>query len=198
MTSLRKKVSVFVLFFSFLLVSTNLLEAKTYTITPENTQVTFQVNYLGVVGLLGKIDKFKGSINWDEDEKKITAFDGKVESNSINTQNPKYAKRLASESMLNSDKNKTIVLKTMSINERDGVFYANGLLHFRGVSNLVKIPVTVVKQKKSKNPKEDYLVFSSKFDINVNNWNIKVDEALYSPTVNISIRGKAVYESWFF
>lgn len=194
----RKKGLSLLAVFSLLVLSSYNLEAKTFTITPENTQVTFQVNYLGLVGLTGRIDKFKGSISWDEDEQKVTAFDGKVEANSINTQNPKYAQRIASDAILNSEKNKTIVLKTMSINEKDGVFYANGLLHFHGISNLVKIPVTVVKRKKSKNPKEDYLVFSSKFDINVNNWKIKVDEAMYSPTVNISIRGKAVNDSWFF
>lgn len=198
MNYLQKMLTLNLVAFFFTVILFTPLQAKNYTIEPSNTQVTFQVNYLGVIGLLGKVETFKGNIDWDEDTQKLKKLEGKAEANSINAQNPKYSNRIESQKMLNTEKNKKIVLKSLSVTEKDGLFYAKGFLHFRGTSKEITVPVKVVKVAKSKNPKEDYLVFSSKFDINVKNWNIRVDEAIYSPTVNVSISGKAMNESWFF
>jgi polyisoprenoid-binding protein YceI len=190
-----KRITLFTLLATFIFPLS--IFAKGYDITPETTQLTFQVNYLGMIGIVGRFDKFSGNLDWDEEAKEVSRFEGKVESNSVNTSNPDYNKKITDPSILNADKNKNLVLKTLGVDKKNGRYYVNGILHFHGVSNQVLIPLQIVKTGHKNKPKEDYVIFSGKFDINVKKWSVVIDESIYSPTVNVSIQGRAVRHPFF-
>lgn len=65
------------------------LFAGTYNLDKSHSSVGFKVKHMMISNVKGTFDNFKGSFEYDEKTKKLTALTGTIDAASINTANKK-------------------------------------------------------------------------------------------------------------
>ena len=125
-------------------VASGVLFADTYTIDPSHSEVGFSIKHLGVSNVRGEFSDFEGIFEWDGDKKLDDAsLNGKIQVNSIDTQNEKRDGHLKGADFFESETFPEITFKSKKVYKKFRQHYIEGELTLHGVSKVVKIPVTV-------------------------------------------------------
>ena len=90
------------------ILSLEMLNAATYNVDKDHSDVTFKVKHMMVSNVRGSFDTFSGTFEYDEKTKKILSLKGKVEVGSINTKNVKRDGHLKSSDLFDVSKYPTI------------------------------------------------------------------------------------------
>lgn len=115
------------------LLTAGALYAGTYNVDRSHSNVGFKVKHLMISNVTGNFDKFTGVIEFDEKSNTVTALSGKIEANSINTENEKRDKHLRSPDFFDAAKYPNVTFKLDTIKDDK----AYGTLTMRGVSKTV-------------------------------------------------------------
>lgn len=100
-----------------LLITTMLIFAKTYIVSPKESKISFNIKKLGWINVDGEFTKFEGVV--DATKKKLETIYGKIDSASVLTDSDKRDKELkAFESMLWVMKHPEIFFETISIDNK--------------------------------------------------------------------------------
>ncbi|RXJ98983.1 hypothetical protein CRV02_12360 [Arcobacter sp. CECT 8989] len=111
------------------------LFAGTYNVDTSHSGVNFKVKHLMISNVSGKFDKFSGTFKYDEETNTLKALSGKVEVNSINTENEKRDGHLKSADFFDAANHPTL---TFELDKVKGDT-AYGVLTMRGVSKKVEL-----------------------------------------------------------
>lgn len=110
------------------------LYAGTFNIDKSHSNVGFKVKHLMITNVVGKFDKFSGTIEYDETTKTLKSISGKVEVDSINTENEKRDNHLKEDDFLAAKKFPYITFESSKV-EGDKVI---GKFTLRGVTKEVE------------------------------------------------------------
>ncbi len=91
------------------------LFAGTFNVDPVHSNVAFKVKHMMISNVTGEFDTFSGSFQYDEKTKKLTSLNGKVDVNSINTDNVKRDGHLKSADFFDASKFPNITYKISKI-----------------------------------------------------------------------------------
>jgi polyisoprenoid-binding protein YceI len=113
--------------------------ADSYTIDPNHTLPTFEVNHLGFTTQRGRFDKTEGKIRLDK-ERKTGAVDWTIDADSIDMGQAKWNDHLKSADFFNAAQYPTISFKSDKL-----VFQGNAPVSAEGVLTLLGVakPLTV-------------------------------------------------------
>ncbi|MCV6608634.1 MAG: YceI family protein [Campylobacterales bacterium] len=113
------------------------LHATTYKVDKSHSSVGFKIKHMMISNVRGTFDKFNGSVEFDEKKKAITAINGTVTVDSINTGNGRRDGHLKADDMFDVKKYPTIKFKATKI--KNGKAY--GKFTMRGVTKDVVFDV---------------------------------------------------------
>ncbi len=111
------------------------LFATSYIVDKAHTNVGFKVKHLMISNVKGSFGDFKGTFEYDEKTKKLTALQGVIQVNSINTANAKRDAHLKEEEIFDAKKYPTITFKMTKI-DGDDVY---GDFTLKGVTKNIKL-----------------------------------------------------------
>lgn len=117
------------------LLATGALYASNYNIDKSHSNVGFKVKHMMISSVTGKFDKFTGTIEYDEKTKTLKKLTGKIDVNSINTDNKKRDDHLRDPDFFNAKKYPEITFKLTKVKGDE----AYGKLTMRGVTKDVKL-----------------------------------------------------------
>jgi len=117
------------------ILSSTTLFAGTYSIDTVHSNVGFKVKHMMISNVIGKFDKFKGSLEYDEKTNTLKKLSGIIQVDSINTANQKRDAHLKSVELFNVDKYPEITF----VLENSDSDYAYGKLTMHGVTKDVKL-----------------------------------------------------------
>lgn len=116
-----------------IILATGALYAGTFNIDKAHSNVAFKVKHMMISNVTGEFDTFFGSFFYDEKTKKVTSLSGKVDVNSINTDNEKRDKHLKSADFFDANKFPNITYKiTKIVNDE-----AHGEITIHGITKKV-------------------------------------------------------------
>lgn len=119
------------------ILSLGMLNAATYNVDKDHSDVTFKVKHMMVSNVRGSFDTFSGTFEYDEKTKKILSLKGKVEVGSINTKNVKRDGHLKSSDFFDVSKYPTINYVFTKI--KGDVAYGKLTLH--GITKEIRMEV---------------------------------------------------------
>lgn len=111
------------------------LFAASYTVDKAHTSIGFKVRHMMISNVKGSFSDFKGTFEYDEKSKKLTALHGVIQVDSIDTANEKRDKHLREEEIFNAPKYPTITFK-MTKMVGDDIY---GDFTLRGVTKNIKL-----------------------------------------------------------
>jgi len=117
------------------ILSAGALYAGTYNVDASHSNVGFKVKHLMISNVSGKFNTFTGKINYDEKTNTLKALEGKVEINSIDTDNKKRDGHLKSADFFDASKYPTLTFKLDKIDDDK----AYGVLTIKGVSKNIEL-----------------------------------------------------------
>ena len=117
------------------LLAAGALYAGTYKVDTSHSSVGFKVKHLMISNVSGKFNKFNGSFEVDDKTKKVTSLNGKIDVNSIDTDNEKRDKHLRAPDIFDAKKFPSITFSLEKISDD----YAFGKLTMKGVTKDVKL-----------------------------------------------------------
>lgn len=164
------------------------LTAKDYNVDLAHSQVEFKIKHLGISNVKGNFGKFSGNLSLEAD--KLTALNGEVDINTINTNNSGRDNHIKDPEYFNVKKFPKATLKLVSIEGNTGTFD----LTIKGITKKVNFEVDVFGTSKNMSGKEVVgLNLSGKinrkdFDIATSTPNVALGEEVQ---VSIDIEGVA-------
>jgi len=111
------------------------LYAASYNIDKAHSSIGFKVKHLMISNVKGSFRDFKGTFEYDEKTKKLTALYGEIKVKSIDTTNEKRDVHLREEEIFDADKYPTITFK-MTKMVGDNVY---GDFTLKGVTKNIKL-----------------------------------------------------------
>jgi len=117
------------------ILSSTALFAGTYNIDTDHSNFGFKVRHMMISNVIGKFDKFKGSLEYDEKTGTLKKLSGTIQADSVNTANQKRDAHLKSAELFNVDKYPEITF----LLENTDSDYAYGKLTMHGVTKDVKL-----------------------------------------------------------
>lgn len=115
--------------------ATGALYAGNYTIDKAHSSVGFKVKHMMISNVKGKFGVFSGNIVYNEKAKNLTKLDGKVDVESIDTDNEKRDAHLKSADFFDVKKYPNITFTLIKVSGD----YAYGKLTMHGVTKDVKL-----------------------------------------------------------
>jgi len=106
-----------------------------YTVDKAHTSIGFKVKHMMISNVKGSFGDFKGTFEYDEKTKKLTALNGVIQVVSIDTDNQKRDKHLREEEIFDAKKYPTITFK-MTKRDGDDIY---GDFTLRGVTKNIKL-----------------------------------------------------------
>ena len=91
------------------------VEAGSYAIDPDHTQVTFTVSHIGLSAYRGRLENASGTLKLDPDNLAATSFDVTVPTASINTPSAKLNDELKGADWLDAGAFPQITFKSKSV-----------------------------------------------------------------------------------
>jgi len=129
----------------FIIWSTGLvIGADKYTIDKAHTNVLFSVRHMVISTVQGRFNEFEGVINYDEKDIMKFTIEGKINVNSIDTNNERRDDDLKSDGFFDAEKYPEILFKTTKVEKRDDDYVAIGSLTIKDVTKEVEIPFEVL------------------------------------------------------
>jgi len=117
------------------ILSAGALYAGTYNVDASHSNVGFKVKHLMISNVAGKFNTFSGNFNYDEKTNTLKTLEGKIEVNSIDTENEKRDGHLKSADFFDAAKYPSLAFKLDKINDDK----AYGTLTIKGVSKNVAL-----------------------------------------------------------
>ncbi|MBN2815162.1 MAG: YceI family protein [Campylobacterales bacterium] len=118
-----------------LLLGSSMLFGGTYGVDVDHSHLEFKVKHLMISNVKGQFTKFEGSFAYDEEKNLLTALEGVVDVNSIDTQNAKRDGHLKSADFFDAAKYPNMQLSLVKVTGDTVV--ANLTIH--GVTKEVKM-----------------------------------------------------------
>jgi len=164
------------------LVASPLLAADTYVVDNNHSIVVFTVRHL-VSKVTGRFGDLNGTINIDRAKPEASSVEFKIQTASIDTNQPDRDKHLRSADFFDAEKNPEITFKSKSIKPTGKDTYdVTGTLTLRGVSKEITLPVSVLGEGKDPRGQEK-IGFETSTTINRKdygvNWNRALDAGGY-------------------
>lgn len=128
--------------------SFSLLVAKDYNVDAVHSQVEFKIKHLSVSNVTGNFGKFSGTLSADNG--KLTALNGEVEVDSINTNNDKRDAHIKDAEHFDVKKFPKATIKLVNMSGNEGNFD----LTIKGITKRVKLAVEIFGVSKNPNGKE--------------------------------------------
>ncbi|HEX7599660.1 MAG TPA: YceI family protein [Polyangia bacterium] len=123
---------------SCLLLSPTLSQAATWDIDPAHSAVEFSVRHMMVTTVKGQFQKLKGTVELDEKDPTKSAVEVSIETDSLDTREPKRDGHLKSPDFFDAAKFPTITFKSTKIEKAGkGKFKITGDLTMHGVTKPV-------------------------------------------------------------
>ena len=124
--------------------------AKPYSIDTTHSAVNFQVTHMLISDVDGAFNKFTGTIDFDEDNKTLTALEGEVEIQSVDTKNESRDKHLNAPDFFDSKKypNAKLVMKSFKDNKLTADVTIRGITKPVVFDTVIKGPVQNTMTKK--------------------------------------------------
>jgi polyisoprenoid-binding protein YceI len=170
--------------FYFSLLSLSLtLNAGTWKINKDHSEVLFQVPYLGVSELTGRFGEFHGSVEMDEKTGTPLSLVLNINSSSIDTGHKMRDNHLKANDFLGSKAHPEILFKSSSVQKLSpGSFRATGPLSIKGVVKPITIDFTTTESVKDTwgyiNKFAKYKAKLNRKDFNIN-WNKTLEADKY-------------------
>ncbi len=120
------------------------LGTEKYTIDRAHTNVLFSVRHMVISTVQGRFNEFEGVINYDEKDIMKFTIEGKINVNSIDTNNERRDDDLKSDGFFDAEKYPEIIFKTTKVEKRDDDYVAIGSLTIKDVTKEVEIPFEVL------------------------------------------------------
>jgi polyisoprenoid-binding protein YceI len=129
-----------ILFVFVCLSAAPLLISQEYLFDDGHTFVQFSVNRFGAVDVIGRFNKFSGTLNYDEASQMISKADFSVDVESIDTGHKIRDGHLQGTIWLDVENHPQITFSAASFSKTETGFNAAGVLTIKGVAKEVEIP----------------------------------------------------------
>ncbi|RDU65097.1 YceI family protein [Helicobacter sp. MIT 14-3879] len=126
----------------------SILVAKDYNVDVAHSQVEFKVKHLSVSNVKGSFGTFSGTISLDNG--KLSALNGEVDVNSINTNNESRDSHIKEKDYFNTAEFPKATLKLVKLEGENGIFD----LTIKGITKQIQFTVEVFGTSKNKSNKE--------------------------------------------
>lgn len=143
-----------------LLVASALAFAADYAVDTTHSQVEFKIKHLSVSNVKGNFGKFDGSLSVDNGV--LSALNGEVDINSINTNNKNRDEHLLASDYFDAKKFPKAQLKLVKMDGDKGVF----ALSIRGVTKQVNLEVEILGVTKDERSGKEVIGLSLEGTIN--------------------------------
>lgn len=168
--------------------------ADTYEIDTKgaHASINFSVNHLGYSWLTGRFDNFSGTFTYDPKKPEASTVNVSIDTTSVNSNHAERDKHLRSADFLNVEKfPKATFVSTKIVLDDDDEFEIVGDLTLNGVTKSITIEVDKIGE--GKDPWGGYRAgFSGETEINMKDFNIKMDLGPASQTVKLELEVEGV------
>lgn len=169
--------------------------ADDYTIDTKgaHASINFAVKHLGYSWLTGRFDKFEGTFSYDPAKPEASVVNVTIDTTSVNSNHAERDKHLRSGDFLNVEKfpTATFVSKKIVLDDDKDEFDIVGDLTLNGVTKSVTIEVEKIGE--GKDPWGGYRAgFSGETEINMRDFNIKMDLGPASQTVKLELEVEGI------
>lgn len=157
-----------------------------------HASINFAVKHLGYSVLTGRFDTFSGEFSYDPADVAASKISVTIDTNSVNSNHAERDKHLRSDDFLNVAKfpKATFVSKKIVVDDKDE-FDIVGDLTLNGVTKSITIEVEKVGE--GKDPWGGYRAgFSGETEINMKDFNIKMDLGPASQTVKLDLEVEGI------
>jgi len=113
--------------------------ADTFIVQSHNSNINFSVDKFLFIGVDGKFTKFKGKIIVDNNI--VTAINGIVDVNSVNTDNQRRDKDLKAEGYFNASQHKYIDFKAIAVDDKE----LEATITIKGITKKIKFNIDEMK-----------------------------------------------------
>lgn len=158
-----------------------------------HASINFAVKHLGYSWLTGRFDKFEGEFSYDPANVAASKISVTIDTTSVNSNHAERDKHLRSGDFLNVEKFPTATFVSKKIVQDDDAdeFDIVGDLTLNGVTKSVTIEVEKVGE--GKDPWGGYRAgFSGETEINMRDFNIKMDLGPASQTVKLELEVEGI------
>ena len=125
------------------IVSTVPLDAETYEIDSEHSQVAFDVRHM-VSRAHGLFNEFSGQIQYDPEHPEKIQIDATISVASIDTDNEKRDAHLRSADFFDVESHPSITFKSTGAEIRKDMLHVTGDFTLHGITRRIVLPVTVM------------------------------------------------------
>jgi polyisoprenoid-binding protein YceI len=168
--------------------------ADTYEIDTKgaHASINFSVSHLGYSWLTGRFDNFSGTFTYDPKKPEASTVNVSIDTTSVNSNHAERDKHLRSPDFLNVEKfPKATFVSTKIVLDDDDEFEIVGDLTLNGVTKSITIEVDKIGE--GKDPWGGYRAgFSGETEINMKDFNIKMDLGPASQTVKLELEVEGV------
>jgi polyisoprenoid-binding protein YceI len=169
--------------------------AADYTIDTKgaHASINFAVKHLGYSVLTGRFDKFEGEFSYDSANVAASKINVTIDTTSVNSNHAERDKHLRSGDFLNVEKfpTATFVSKKIVLDDDKDEFDIVGDFTLNGVTKSITIEVEKVGE--GKDPWGGYRAgFSGETEINMRDFNIKMDLGPASQTVKLELEVEGI------
>ncbi len=158
-----------------------------------HASINFAVKHLGYSVLTGRFDKFDGDFSYDAAKPEASKISVTIDTSSVNSNHAERDKHLRSGDFLEVDKypQATFVSKQVVVGSDKNHFDLVGDLTLHGVTKSVTIAVQKIGE--GKDPWGGYRAgFQGETEINMRDFNIKMDLGPASQTVKLELNVEGV------
>ena len=169
--------------------------ADTYEIDTKgaHASINFSIKHLGYSVLTGRFDSFNGEFTYDPAKPEASTVSVTIDTGSVNSNHAERDKHLRSPDFLNVEKfpKATFVSKKIVLDDDKDEFDIVGDLTLNGVTKSITIEVDKVGE--GKDPWGGYRAgFSGDTEINLKDFNIKMDLGPASQTVELELEVEGI------
>ncbi|WP_323813769.1 YceI family protein [Cellvibrio sp. NN19] len=169
--------------------------ADTYEIDTKgaHASINFSIKHLGYSVLTGRFDSFNGEFTYDPAKPEASTVSVTIDTGSVNSNHAERDKHLRSADFLNVEKfpKATFVSKKIVLDDDKDEFDIVGDLTLNGVTKSITIEVDKVGE--GKDPWGGYRAgFSGDTEINMKDFNIKMDLGPASQTVELELEVEGI------
>lgn len=158
-----------------------------------HASINFAVKHLGYSVLTGRFDKFEGEFSYDPANVAASKVNVTIDTTSVNSNHAERDKHLRSGDFLNVEKfpTATFVSKKVVLDDDKDEFDIVGDFTLNGVTKSITIEVEKVGE--GKDPWGGYRAgFSGEAEINMRDFNIKMDLGPASQTVKLELEVEGI------
>jgi len=132
---------IFMLIFTIALLSPVTVPAKSYNIDPSSTTIQFRVKNMGIINVKGGFERFKGTLDVDEEDINKSKVDVSIETASINTGIVMRDDHLRGVDFFDAVKFPTMMFISTKVEASGDKLKVYGNLTIKGITRLIVLNV---------------------------------------------------------